>query len=169
MMISRPANGASRPVDSSHRCNASLQCSPILTRSEAMSTIQWFTMEYDAPNRGRIKLVNLQAAGCDDIERAQRGLGSVNFERTPQTHHYHWLEVELRRSANPAREQGERPDAPPRIPAAVMRNAHNEGAEGRIPNVDPQRPAEPGELAHPSRKDEVQPNAVVESETIAPK
>jgi hypothetical protein len=61
---------------------------------------QWFTLEYDLLTRGHIKLVNLQAAGCDDVERAQSALNSTNFKRTPQSRHYSQWEIDLIRAPN---------------------------------------------------------------------
>jgi hypothetical protein len=48
-----------------------------------------------------MQLVNLQSAGCDSIERAQRELGSVNFQRIPQPHHYCQYEIDLIRPKKP--------------------------------------------------------------------
>ena len=68
-----------------------------------MGVVQWFTLEYDTSKRGRIRLVNLQSAGCDSIERAKRGLGSVSFQRIPQPHHYCQYEIDLIRLKKPDR------------------------------------------------------------------
>jgi len=57
--------------------------------------VQWFTLRYQYSDGTRQTLYNLQAAGCSDIERAQRGLGSSNFEREAQPHHYDQFEIAL--------------------------------------------------------------------------
>lgn len=56
---------------------------------------QWFTLSYDTMRSGQITLRNLQASGCDQIEAAQKQLGSTNFVRTPQCRHYSQIDLDL--------------------------------------------------------------------------
>jgi len=62
--------------------------------------MQWFTLAYTTGDGGHQILYNLQARGCDDIERAQRNLGSSSFVRIPQSHHFHQFEIDLMRNAD---------------------------------------------------------------------
>lgn len=59
--------------------------------------VAWFTLSYVPQSGPRITLYNLQRAGCDYIEQTQRSLGSEDFARTEQTHHFSQQELDLLR------------------------------------------------------------------------
>lgn len=61
--------------------------------------VTWYTLSYTYKNGEKQRLYNLQRAGADDVERAQRALGSRGFVREKQPHHYHQLELDLLKGA----------------------------------------------------------------------
>jgi len=62
--------------------------------------VTWYSLYYVTASGKFMSLYNLQLLGVIDIERAQRELGSYNFQRVPQVRSFSEHELkEIRQSA----------------------------------------------------------------------